>query len=870
MVVQKKPRDMSPAELRNVEAIRKQLTTVLSDIDWDDLPKAYHGTQTKAGFRRGILNLTTDDPDHPRELRLHQSTFVYNILFNGDLIGENASFGTLNRSVVAMHDMGTGKTISAIALIAALYKKVPNVDDFRVLVVVPPNLLHTWYDALMEWTTLGSAGVTMIEEHKDLTEEVLARPGVLLVNKYAIVGAYKTYMWKNPTGGSYLNKKGEEVSCPAWVRGYDPNKDRSAEMRRTLQKRMDENDGVLPVHPLFAHVARRSSQTCPERYFNKFDPKTNHPEIMQPAFTLAIIDEVALECAPKLHFGHIMRLIMSKCLVKVGLTGTVCSSHAYQVADVCRLMCINCEYLQERKYWHQVGSASTSLDAATIARFQEGDTSDRVSKDHIAQVKVDKGIIHFAPFIGLLADNKTYDDTAIEAHDFYLNRAQNKVHEVDKGGRHAKWMDTLWSMFTTTVQYCFHNGLGHKGAEYFDQPSSAPERYKLALQQPSQQMRLIWRFIRDRQQKGHPRIAIYSTSVVMLKLLLHQLEAWGDCGTLFLYTGDTGNKKKRHAMLQEFLNPVKTPRGVLCLSAAGSHGLTICPGCEVMLVVGEMPWTSAALEQAMARIDRIGQDKDVEIKILCPHYGITAAKLEAHEDEAKRLYPAINDGDYTHLDDVHQQQWRQRAAATLNINHLVKEEGNNKGNYGPTRAVVELREKWLNDCESARANNQPEPDEPDACKLPTPHLADAYPLPECPFPVDGFVEGPIAPKPRDSLAYVPPWEKLSKEELKALSKQPKKKGKRTVEPESDESDAELARTDDEAQMSDLSTSDEEMNELCKRRSNAKGKQPMRALSLQHAAKMRALLTMDSDDDDDDAPSMPKLGRAGLRLPPRDA
>ena len=40
------------------------------------------------------------------------------------------------------------------------------------------------------------------------------------------------------------------------------------------QKRMEENDGVLPVHPLFAHVARRSSQTCPDRYFNKFDPKT--------------------------------------------------------------------------------------------------------------------------------------------------------------------------------------------------------------------------------------------------------------------------------------------------------------------------------------------------------------------------------------------------------------------------------------------------------------------------------------------------------------------------------------------------------------------------------------------------------------------
>ena len=849
MVVQKKPTDMSENELRNAKAIRTQLSMVLSDIDWDDLPEAYHGTQTKAGFRKGILNLTTDDPNKPRELRLHQSTFVYNLLFAGDL--RKASFGTLNRSIIAMHDMGTGKTITAIACIAAVYKKVPSIDDFRVIVVVPPTLMHTWYEALMEWTTLTSASVTMIESKKDFTEEALARPGVLLINKYAIVQAYKTYMWLDPKGGSYVNKKGEEVPCPAWVR-----------------RKQADNNGVLPVHPLFAHVAQRSSQTCPERYFNKADPKTNHPEIMQPAFTLAIVDEVALECGYKLHFGHIMRLIMSKCLVKVGLSGTVCSSNAYQVADVCRLMCINCPYLQERKYWHQVGEASTSLDPATIARFQEGDTSDRVSKDHVAQVKVDKGVIHFAPYIGLLADNKTYDDTAIEAHDFYLNRAQNKVNEVDKGGRHAKWMDTLWSMFTTTVQYCFHNGLGHKGAEHYDDPSTAPERFKLALQQPSQQMRLIWRLIRDRQQKGHPRVAIYSTSVVMLKMLLHQLEAWGDCGTLFLFKGGE-SPKKRHAMLKEFLNPQQTKRGVLCLSAAGSHGLNICPGCEVMFVVGEMPWTSAALEQAMARIDRMGQDKDVEIKILCPYFGITAAKLEAHEDESKRLYPAINDGDYTGLNDVHNQVWRQRATATLNINHLVKEEGNNKGNYGPTRTVMELREKWLNDCESARANNQPEPDEPDACKLPTPYLADDYPLPECPFPIDGFVEEPIEPKTRDSLAYVPPWEKLSKEELKALSKQPKKKGKRAVDPESDGSDVELAHTDEEHQMSDLCTSDEEMNELVKQRSNAKGKQPMRSPSQQrqHVAKMRALM-VDSDDDDDapEPSSMPKFGRSALRLP----
>ena len=51
----------------------------------------------------------------------------------------------------------------------------------------------------------------------------------------------------------------------------------------------------------------------------------------------------------------------------------------------------------------------------------------------------------------------------------------------------------------------------------------------------------------------------------------------------------------------------------MLLSAAGAIGTTLCPGCEVLLCVGSVPWNSTTLDQAHGRIWRIGQTRPVEI-----------------------------------------------------------------------------------------------------------------------------------------------------------------------------------------------------------------------------------------------------------------
>jgi hypothetical protein len=120
-----------------------------------------------------------------------------------------------------------------------------------------------------------------------------------------------------------------------------------------------------------------------------------------------------------------------------------------------------------------------------------------------------------------------------------------------------------------------------------------------------------------------------------------------DMGDLFLYDSSL-SPKQRNEMVKAFL---KCDKGVLLFSGAGGIGITLCPGCEVLLSIGSLPWNATDLDQAFGRVYRIGQNQPVEIIKFVARRSLTAAKLKLHDDKRDRLQRAVEDEDYSHFAD---------------------------------------------------------------------------------------------------------------------------------------------------------------------------------------------------------------------------
>jgi len=315
--------------------------------------------------------------------------------------------------------------------------------------------------------------------------------------------------------------------------------------------------------------------------------------------------------------------------------------------------------------------------------------------------------VRFDPFIGRRA-NGTYDEAQHEMHNRHLARAQEAVNDDARGDGDDNgdgWMQRCITM----TQLCFSATLGMHGAESF---RSNKELYAEALKHPSEQMRLIWRLLRHRQQHGRVRIVVYSPWAMMLELLRNQLAEWGGCGRLFLYTGKASSSAEhREGMIADFLGPATT-RGVLLVSSAGAIGTSLCPGCETLFVIGDLPWTKAELRQAESRVMRLTQREPVEILHIVPRNSVMDRKYLIHNCEAERLYPAIENCNFERFKSDKRTRWKIRDTITSNLAPLDK-----LGNYSADTAATEA---------------------------PPPVLADDFDLPPVSYPVEGYVEPPAS------------------------------------------------------------------------------------------------------------------------------
>ena len=96
-----------------------------------------------------------------RRLYRHQVAAVNRLLTKG---GAKTPWNERNASLLAVHEMGTGKTITAILGLAAVHQIAPPHVPKRSLVVCPLSVLRVWEDTLRAWTTLGE---TLLVAHAD-------------------------------------------------------------------------------------------------------------------------------------------------------------------------------------------------------------------------------------------------------------------------------------------------------------------------------------------------------------------------------------------------------------------------------------------------------------------------------------------------------------------------------------------------------------------------------------------------------------------------------------------------------------------------------------------------------------------------------
>ena len=560
--------------------------------------KQRHSATTNA--ERGILNLVDDD-DAPRELYLHQ------VVAANHLLGKDAGtdWDDRNASLLAVHVVGAGKTVTAVLAVAGVHERTPYPNHNVTFVIVPKAVLEVWYEHFQAWTTLGER-VLKVAKQKEVKQEDVEAAAVILTTPDVLLAAYKTFHYKS--------KKPEDKADP--------------------YKRKPQN---VRAHPLFDMLDKGSG-----------------------LIGLTIVDELH-RVAKRTNIGaKVVRMFTEKAVYKLGLTGTPVSKSPAQVADLAwalnALTADKKEWMQNPGSFQSFDGNALSINEDTQAKFNL-DLVDRVDKHFLKLPEKTVVSLYYDPFIGLKADG-TMHAPARKQHNELLKAAKKSIadeemkrsaasgggapsasasappppdddddddddapvdgpeaaedEEIPEAPTGKKWGKGQALVFAAMValgNYEFSSVLGTNGAR------RRPPRRGGALRPSGERPEPGDAPHRARHQStagangGHPRVAVFCQSTTQLKILHGYLYGEGR-GRAVPVRRQPASPSSATTWSRTFL---ACHKGVLLFSGAGGIGITLCPGCEVLLSVGSLPWNADGLDQAFGRVHRIGQDKPVEI-----------------------------------------------------------------------------------------------------------------------------------------------------------------------------------------------------------------------------------------------------------------
>jgi len=624
-----------------------------------------------------------------------------------------------NASLLLIHEVGTGKTISSILAMAACLKtpwkfKQPNGLEVpykgKALIIVPKAVLEVWAETIDAWSNLKERNILLkAETQKDLTHDKIQTAAVILTTPDTLVAAWKTFMYlagpdEVMPDGRLARTKHE---MDRWMHGSKPGS-KQAELL---------GDVKPPVHPLYALINKGAGP---------------------PPFVLTVVDEIHEGYKPTKQKGHLLRMFTRRSVYKLALTGTPVSAKPEEIPGLVTVLNAMPLALQKKAHYFLVNQGQTQvLNRDTINEFH-AQLVDRVDAKFLDLPERKILTLEFDPYVGKLEGAKI-DPEVIARHNQILIEAQAE-HARSTGTRDelasgdSELGKAQRKCFTAVIrmgQFEFSSILGMNGAKAFDRDQDpSGSLYEEAVSKPSQTMRLIARLIRSRQDACHVRVAVFCEKLTELEILKRFLEREGGFGEFFLLEGSL-SAKRRNEYVHQFLGCAK---GVFLFSKAGSVGITLCPGCEVLLSVGPLPWNSTTIDQAFGRVYRIGQTKKVEIIQLVARNSVTAVKLSLHDDKRLRLAKVAADNNWENFKDEGG-QWRFTDTILKECVPLA-----HTGNYVDVNAIARMtlwQEKyrqWEVSKEQADANGVAPPPPPDP-----PPTVQALPLPaQMPLPVVSF------------------------------------------------------------------------------------------------------------------------------------
>ena len=616
--------EMSPVEQ---EVVRNEVLTFMRD---------HNAAEDQEFYPFGILNLAYwDEAGRPtRRKAKYWQVVAANHLLKKDA---DRPFDQRRASLLLAHEMGTGKTITAILTVAGVQRQMswwrssvakrdPATNqlemppELKTVMIVPAGVLLKWEAEFRTWTTLGHR-LLVANTAAQLTKEAIDAALVLLVTPDALITALKTFAYDSENPEEDPNDTGDKKKKKV--------KQSNKLMRTRVQRRKNAEGQPVPAHPVFVMLNNGLAQL--------------------------IVDELHLMYNPATWRGYIVALFAGRAKFRLGLSGTPITNGPAQLAWAARALDARSpnrdnqlELHEERFYGDGLVVNRESFE--TWNRYLVDRVDARFLRDQIT-VQRKLTVLKYDPFVGHVRRDGSVDEEAIAEHNDRVLEIKNAVHAPTSFTNKVKLKNG--AEFSATIalgHYEFNATLGKQGAAWFKTKKTAKSktdtwdetRIGEAAGSPSQAMRLILRVVQSRQEAGHARVAVFCESVAELKILHRYLQDLGDpVGKVYLYTGGQTLQEKD----QKIKNFLTCPRGIFLFSAAGGIGIDLQKGCEVLLAVGSMPWNPSDLDQALARVYRIGQAKDVEIIQLVARRGVSEVIMNLHEDK-RRLAAAAIDGDF--------------------------------------------------------------------------------------------------------------------------------------------------------------------------------------------------------------------------------
>tara|TARA_B100001175_G_scaffold317693_1_gene335785 strand:+ start:511 stop:3141 length:2631 start_codon:yes stop_codon:yes gene_type:complete len=686
----------------------------------------------------GIFRTLHPETNKKNVLKPHQVEAVRHLFCQDSKVDE----ADKHEILCMWHTMGLGKTVTSLAAIAMAYKskvmlKHELVDHyskpFKAIICCPVQMVGTFYETALRWLTLAPDCYLVARKQSDLSANSIQNANIIITTPSTLSVAYFTCFWKNPQHKSIEKRNGDILYIPGFERRQRPSPQQLAQ-DPTLPP-----DQPPPTHPIFDNANfGRWDIVC----IDEVGAITN-----SQTWTSRAIREVCggytYGRAPTDPYCGAVRVLIG--------SGTPVRGKVTELQGICQTVDIRGQHanFQEKQAWvppaFRGPGGGNGIRKATVQTFHREYVHVQGGLKH----ETTKTIVRFDPHIGRLS-NGIIDNGAISEFNTQVEAAINCARAASNNpNRIREVLGVLMKAITRTEQFAFDTRLGLSGAYRYrfasDNGVGLGQDIRYSLANPSQQLQLLYRIVRSRQQTGHQKVLLYCEATTMISIASAYFQHMGSVGSIHTITGSVSGAT-RDKTVKQFLH-ANNPRAVIFISAAGGEGITLCPGCEVCITFGSYPWSPSQKSQAEARIIRITQDKPVELIDLVPKRSTSEAKLEhVYVDKQDRLIAALVYNDWAKFNsqtNASQQalSWKEKLGVARAMNRV-----NASGNSLFPDRIHELVAQYQTEVALAdeQGTQRPAPSNDVFDFLSTVTLANVMEIPPDPYPLSGFVEPSIS------------------------------------------------------------------------------------------------------------------------------